>query len=121
MPSLLGAGTNYRAELLSLWSLLWLARSLFCEDFLVFGDSLGIIDWINGKSTIRNNVLSHWYLRINQIRDTFTSITFKHLFREYNDTADRLSKDGLNLEEGTLMYKEVSTPDTLLWETLSIY
>jgi len=117
----LGAGTNNRAKLLSLWSLLWLARRLKCEDIQVFGDSLAIIDWINEKSNIRNTMLSHWDQRIIKIRDTFTRITIQHLFREYNDTTDSLSKEGLILEEGTLLYKEVSIPDTHMWETLIIY
>jgi len=35
----LGAGTNNRAELLSLWALLWLAKRLDCDEMLVLGDS----------------------------------------------------------------------------------
>jgi len=66
-------------------------------------------------------MLTHWYQRIIQIRDTFTNISVHHLYREHNVTADSLSKDGLNLEEGSLMYREVSVPDTLLWEIHSIY
>ena len=117
----LGEGTNFRAELLSLWALLWLAKRLKCEIFQAFGDSLGIIDWVNEKSTIRNLALTHWYQRIIKIKGTFTSISIQHIYRELNDAADNLSKAGLQLEEGQLMYKEVCIPDTNYWETVHIY
>jgi len=117
----LGEGTNFRAELLSLWSLLWLAKRLNCESFQAFGDSLGIIDWVNEKSSIRNTVLTHWYQRVLEIKGTFTNITIHHIYRELNDAADNLSKAGLLLEEGILMCKEVCLLDTDNWETVHIY
>lgn len=40
----LGAGTNSRVELLSLWALLWLAKRLNCDEIQVLGDSQAIID-----------------------------------------------------------------------------
>jgi len=117
----LGDGTNFREELLSFWTLLWLAKRLNCEVFQAFGDSLGIIDWVNEKSTIRNIVLTHWYQRVLEIKSTFTSITIQHIYRDLNDAANNLSKAGLLLEEGILMYKEVCLPDTNNWETVHIY
>jgi len=117
----LGTGTNNRVELLSLWTLLWLAKRLLCEDIQVFGDSMAIIDWINERSHIRNTMLTHWYQRTIQLRDTFTNIYIQHLYREQNHIADVLSKEGLLLDEGTLLIKDVSLPDTQVWETHIIY
>jgi len=116
----LGTGSNTRAELLSLWSLLWFARRLDCEDIHILGDSKTIIDWINGENHIRNSALFHWLQRISNFRDTFHSITFQHQFREYNAMADSLSKEGLNMEEGLLMVKEASD-NTGNWESHNIY
>jgi len=116
----LGAGTNTRAELLSMWSLLWLVRRFECEEIQILGDSLAIIDWINDISLIRNFVLSHWHQRIIQLRDSFNKITIQHQYREHNFIADILSKEGLILEEGTLLVKEVNN-DTGNWVIHNIY
>jgi len=117
----LGRGTNNKAELLSLWTLLWIAKRLACTELQVLGDSQAIIDWVNKKANIRNTALSHWYLRTMDLMDSFTNITIQHHHREYNQMADTLSKSGLNVEEGTIKFKEVSEADSGDWETLKIY
>jgi len=55
------------------------------------------------------------------IKDTFAHISIKHHYREHNQIADSLSKEGLSLDEGTLWLKDVSTTDTNEWEILNIY
>jgi len=117
----LGSGTNNRAELLSLWSLLWLAKRLGCTELKVYGDSKAIIDWINQAASIRNTALNHWYLRTVQMKETFTRFSLQHHHREYNMMADTLSKQGLQMDEGTIMYKEIHETDNGTWETHQIY
>jgi len=117
----LGNGTNNRAELLSLWTLLWIAKRLECTKLQVYGDSLAIIDWVNQKASIRNTALTHWYLKTVDLKKTFTCITIQHHHREHNQMADTLSKQGLQLGEGIIMIKEVSEADSGDWETLQIY
>jgi len=117
----LGNGTNNRAELLSLWTLLWIAKRLECTELQVLGDSLTIIDWVNQKATIQNTALTHWYLRTVELKETFTCITIQHHHREHNQMVDSLSKQGLLLGEGIIMVKEISDADSGYWETLQIY
>jgi len=117
----LGAGTNTRAELLSLWALLWLANKMACDEILVLGDSQAIIDWINGKSQIMNTTLTHWHQRVVYLKEAFAHITIQHIYREHNMLADTLSKDGLTLEEGYLWYIDVNSSDIDEWEILNIY
>jgi len=117
----LGAGTNTRAELLSLWALLTLARRLDCNELQVFGDSQVIVDWMNGKNVIKNAALNHWYQRTVCLRDTFAHITLEHFYREYNMATDSLSKDGINMEEGIMWYKDASNVDTGGWDILNNY
>ena len=117
----LGRGTNNRAELLSLWTLLWTAKRLNCNEIRILGDSQAIIDWVNKKARLRNNTLAHWYFRTLELMDTFSRITILHHHREYNQMADSLSKSGLQVEEGFIKLKEVSLTDSGEWELLKIY
>jgi len=116
----LGEGTNTKAELLSLWALLWTAKHLQCEEIQIYGDSMAIIDLINGRTDLRNMALEHWYHRTLSLKNSFTNISLVHHYRDFNVTADKLSKEALTLEEGSLLLKEISISDTL-WVPYRIY
>ena len=116
----LGAGTNTRAELLSLWALMWLANRLQVEELQVLGDSLAVIDWVNGKTVIKNSTLLHWYQRTVHLKGTFTHINIQHIYRDHNGTADALSKEGIPLEEGIIWFIDKNS-EQLEWETHNIY
>ena len=73
---------------------------------LIFGDSKAIIDWINGKTPIRNVTMLHWYQKICDYRSNFKEISFQHIYREYNNMADTLSKEALTLGDGILLLKK---------------
>jgi len=55
------------------------------------------------------------------MKETFTRFSLQHHHREYNMMADTLSKQGLQMDEGTIMYKEIHETDTGTWETHQIY
>jgi len=117
----LGEGTNNRAELLSLWALIWLAIHVECRDVTILGDSKAIIDWINGKAAIRNSTLLHWYQKICQLKELFEQISFQHIYREHNSKADLLSKEALNLGDGILLMKIEEVGAVHSWEQHTIY
>ena len=117
----LGKGTNNRAELLSLWSLLWIARTLHISELEILGDSKLIIDWVNGKNSLRQVALLHWFHKITSIKGDFEHLSFHHHYREYNTLADTLSKEALHLSEGVLLLKEIGDIVSSTWEHFTIY
>ena len=100
----LGSGTNTKAELVALWALLRLARELNIDNISILGDSMAIIGWAGKEHPIRINKIFGWLNRTAEIIDTFQHTYFQHLHREYNTTADRLSKRGLRINEGYIFY-----------------
>jgi len=87
----------------------------------IFGDSKAILDWINGRSSIRNSTLLQWYQKICELKSFFGEISFQHIYREYNSKADLLSKEALSLGDGILMLKEEGDVVVHTWEQFSIY
>ena len=80
----------------------------------IFGDSLVILNWINKIQRCRNISLSALYEEANRLLSHFDAITYKHVYRERNEEAYRLSKAGLNLELGTS--KILETKDAEVYE-----
>ena len=50
--------------------------------------------------------LDHWCDHINEIKDSFISIGFYHIYRENNSSANGLSKESLTMEMGNLSFSE---------------
>ena len=48
-----GLGSNTKAEILSLFGLLFIASHFGVSDISIFGDSKIIIDWLNGLSNLQ--------------------------------------------------------------------
>lgn len=94
-----------RSEVLVLWGLLWFAYQLCIEELRVFGDFKVLIDYLNKGKNISPGHLETWLVCIEMLRNFFTSISFKHIFREKNSQVDRLSKKGLNGEFGLMFYE----------------
>ena len=110
----LGTRSNNYAELLALKLLLCFAIEKNCKRIQIFGDSLAILNWIDKTQRCRNLSLSALFEEANRLLSNFDSITFKHVYRERNEEADRLSKAGLNLAMGT--WKILETKDTEVYE-----
>ena len=90
-----GIGTNTRSELLALWSILHLARTLGIDSIQIAGDSRVIVDWFKGIIHLDAILLTFWMDRILQMRDQFLEISIQHIYREVNYEADLLSKQAL--------------------------
>eukprot|EP00253_Pinus_taeda_P017420 PITA_17420 len=92
----LGTGSNNFAELLALKFLIcWLIqRHTF--SIQIYGDSQNVIRWVNGQSTCRNLILKQILGEILRLKSHFHVFSLRHIFREKNELADNLSKDGLS-------------------------
>ena len=90
-----GSGTNTRAELLALWSILHLARTLGIDTIQLAGDSRIIVEWFQNIIHLEVIHLSNWMDRILQLRRLFQEIHIQHIYREVNSDADRLSKQAI--------------------------
>lgn len=104
----LGPSTNNRAELMAVKILLKLAISKGIECIQIYGDSKLVVDWLYKIRPPRNIILQPIYEdeEVASLIDRFNMISFCHIYRKLNSEADRLSKEGFDLEEG-------------FWQTLS--
>ena len=66
-----------------------------------------VINWINKTQRCRNSSLDTLYEEVNKTFSNFESISFKHVYRERNMDADKLSKEGLNLQWGSWKITEI--------------
>eukprot|EP00253_Pinus_taeda_P030057 PITA_30057 len=91
----LGPGSNNFAELSALRLLLWwlIQRNTF--RIQVFGDSLNVINWVNGKSTCKNQILKSMLEELQVLKTSFNNFSLCHIYRDSNEPADKLSKEGL--------------------------
>ena len=93
----LGAGTNNYAELMTLKLLLHFALEKGCRNLQIFGDSLIIINWVNKVQHCRTLALTTLYEEVNKLWTNFDHISCRHVYRERNALADRLSKEGVKM------------------------
>ena len=98
----LGAGTNIKAEVLALWLALFYGKKLNLNQVQVVGDAKSVVDQFNKKRKLQVDNLDARQQRIRDMQLTFDELKLMHTSREFNITANRLSKDALLLEEGCL-------------------
>ena len=102
-----GLGTNTRAELLALWSVLKVSNMMGVPLNQIFGDSMVIISWENKHSALEIPALKHWCDDIIHMLLCAPPLTINHTFREHNTLADGLSKSALKHEIGTWYFSEI--------------
>lgn len=91
----IGTGTNNFAELSALKLLLcWLMQRNIVT-VQIFGDSLNVIKWVNGQSRCQNYILRPLLEEIQNLKFSFNVFSLCHIYREHNEAADKLSKEGL--------------------------
>ena len=56
-----------------------------------------VINWAKGCSLLHTLDLEAWCLNIIALSASFTYIGYQHVYREHNERADILSKEGLLL------------------------
>ena len=77
---------------MALWALLTVSNFMGVPLLSIYGDSLVIISWATGKSTLNLPHMSHWSDEIRELLQSFPGTIMKHIFREHNYIADSLSK-----------------------------
>ena len=87
-----GYGLNTKSELLALWGLLHFALHKNYQTLHVHEDSKVIIEWVKGIYYIRFVELEHWLIRTKFLIKQFNSLSFQHIYREFNSLVDDLSK-----------------------------
>ena len=63
----------------------------------IFGDSLVIINWEKGTASLTPPELYHWCRDTRKLCSCFLELSFCHIYREFNQLADCLSKNALSL------------------------
>ena len=101
-----GQCTNTKAELVGLWALLLTTHMMGIPSLQVFGDSLVIINWAKGKSSLSPPELHYWFRVTRKIFSHFLALSFDHIYREHNQLANRLSKVTPTLAPGSSTYSE---------------
>ena len=101
-----GQGTNNKAELSTLWSVLKIVVEKNVRDLQICRDSKLTIDWANGKVKINAPHLQRLLRAIRIQLENFNSTSFQHIYRELNEEADKLSKEALLLQLGLMMIKD---------------
>ena len=87
----LGIATNNVAEYQALHLTLRHAITLDIKNVNVFMDSKLVVEQMLGNWKIKNNVLCEIHDQIRDLIDNFDTITFTHVYRRFNQHADRLA------------------------------
>ena len=95
----LGRGKNNLAELLELKLLIYFTLEKNCIKIQIFRDSMLVINWVNKIQICRNINLFPLYDEVCQIMETFDSIISPHVYKEQNVEVDRISKEGLMMNQ----------------------
>jgi hypothetical protein len=74
------------------------------SEISVYGDSKIIIEWLCDKGQLQVHNLEGWKERILKLTNNFHSISFQHIYREYNSATNTLSKHALQQAPGKIVY-----------------
>jgi ribonuclease HI len=90
-----GFKTNNQAEYSALILGLQGALNLGINHLSVLGDSLLVINQVNGIYRVKSDAISNLHKEVLQLKSQFAFIEFNHVYREYNKRADELSNIAL--------------------------
>jgi len=102
----LGAGTNNFVELITLRHLLHFSFGHQCYNLNIFGDSKIIINCFNSIYVRHIHTLSNILNEVNIFKAEFNNISYNHIYREHNCSADQLSKEATSLPRGEWVIQE---------------
>ena len=87
--------TNNHAEYAGLILGLQMAYELNIKSLLVKGDSLLVINHMNGTYKCSSANLIDLYSRAKELESKFDNIYYQHILRNFNKRADALSNEGI--------------------------
>jgi hypothetical protein len=82
----------------------------FKKKLEVIGDSKLVIEWIHGTYRLQNLTLGPILDQILNAVLLFEEISFKHVYRQFNFEADKLSKEAISGPTGLLQVAEADPP-----------
>jgi hypothetical protein len=89
---------------LGAWVTLMLADHLAIPCIHIMGDSKVVIEWLIDKGRLLVSSVEGWKVRIKLLAQKFHSISFQHIYRNFNTDADVLSKQAMGEPEGMVSY-----------------
>ena len=110
------SGKDNRVELYALWVLLKAAEERGLEHFQVFGDSKLMRDWTNQQCSIGNLGLNAIMNQVKESIDTFRSISFTHVYCEFNTQSYFFNQISLDHVGGYSTFQLVYRGDTFILE-----
>ena len=66
------------------------------------------MDWALDLHTIHSISLSHWLRRARRLMAFFPSLTYSHIYREFNTQVDDLSKKAIGTGTSSITWDEIS-------------
>lgn len=93
---------------MALWGALTLAKWINIQNFSVFGDAKGGIDWVNDFTNFDPPILKNWMCSIIMTINKFQEIQLQHIYREHNSRVDILSKIEIAKDTGRIFLTEFS-------------
>jgi ribonuclease HI len=96
----LGEASNNFIEFMAIKLLILLAKERGISHLNIYGDSMLVINCVNGTQTLHKYTLQPLMDDVKRLLTFFSHISFTHVYRNWNKEADQLSKDGLVLDQG---------------------
>ena len=91
----LGDATNNEAEYNALIRGLQVAKKLNISNICIYADSLLVVNQVNGEFKVKHENMIPLHALATDLLDDFDSWTLKHILRDKNTAADKLSKAGM--------------------------
>jgi ribonuclease HI len=95
----IGSATNNIAEYTGLLIGLRLALEKEYKNILIEGDSQLVIQQVVGVWKVENNILKKLYREVQDILSKFNFVAIRHIRRELNTEADRVTNDVIHSKE----------------------
>jgi ribonuclease HI len=115
-----GNGTNTKGEMLALWLILYFSYLKQVPRLLLMGDSKVIIDWYTNDNNLQVISLQPWMIKIRALSRQFQQTKAQHIYINYNQVVDRLSKEALSCEEGGIYCTQEAEGQQEIFERFEI-
>ncbi|HRY63320.1 MAG TPA: ribonuclease HI family protein [Patescibacteria group bacterium] len=92
----IGEATNNVAEYSAVILALEEAKKMGAEEINFFLDSELVAKQLNGEYKVKNEELGRLFIKIYNLRQQFSKITFHHVVREKNKLADKLVNEAID-------------------------
>lgn len=94
----IGAATNNQAEYSALIRGLEKAKEIGAKEVECFLDSELVVKQMNREYRVKDKNLALLFTKVWNLSLGFKKVTFSHIMREYNQEADRLVNEAIDLE-----------------------